>query len=95
MKGPILTERELKALPDGTRVYIVCEPANPQDGRYKGQGYVEQRDGTYVMLRVGGKNSAFATEFEFTGNDDAECRFDEEDTLEVYHYKTHKRAAKR
>ena len=82
MKGKLLTERELKALPDGARVHLyIYDPAAPAE--WDKTAYVEQR-GDCCMFQMG-KGSMFYSEYEYTGNPDTPCQVEDPD-LEVYQY---------
>jgi hypothetical protein len=68
---PVLTEGQLRALPDRAKVHLTyTHPDRSQN--YRGAAYVGQ-NGTGCYLYIGGPDSTFAMDYDYTGDDAAEC----------------------
>ena len=84
---PVMTEGQLQALPDGTRVHVRTYHPDPDEPRYAGPAYVEQIEGG-CLLRIGSPDATFCMDVEYTG--DSTRTVDDEDddgvTLTVSNY---------
>ena len=89
MKGKILTQAQLKALPDDSPVYVRMDAVERED-RYKGIAFTTQIDDG-CCLSLGSKDSSFATDWDYRSYDDEDqCEAGEDDsgtTLTIYEWK--------
>ena len=83
----VLTEGQLKALPDGAKVHVKTTSDDPDGPRHNGPAYVEQIEGG-CLLRIGDPDSSFSMDVEYTGDDDRELDDTDDDgvTLTVSAY---------
>jgi hypothetical protein len=97
MKGKLLTEGQLRELPDFTRVHLVYESFDPQESDgHNGPAYVEHvADGTQTNLNIGGPMSSFSIPYEYQGeNPDQLCDSgpgDDGDVVKVYKWRKPKK----
>lgn len=87
MCGNLLKEKELKALSNGTKIHLYYSHPSPDEPQHDGVAYVTQNDNG-CWFHIGGKNSTFCMDYEYSGNDEQHCMVegDDGDTLEVYEY---------
>ena len=74
MQGHLLTQGELKHLPDDTKVHVVYTHPDPTANTHDGIAYVKQlTDGTGCYLNIGGPDSTFSLTYEYEGKDTDLC----------------------
>jgi hypothetical protein len=85
--GKILTEGELKALKDGTKVYVHYSHPDPQEGQVHRQGEVRhQPDAPLPFTELLG--SDFNLDYDYKGDDNAPCTEEgpDGDVLQVHEW---------